>query len=125
MKHPMLSKDELIAAASDITGDLKTLTVEQIARMMTVTRFVTDLCLNEIELRDELRHHNGKVVVPYLSGHKIETVLTRSHRATFRRVDKRAHTMRAFLKVPTYYTSRGRYRCQTSCSRQSGASARH
>ncbi len=77
MTQAMLSKDELIEAASKMTGDIKDLTVEQIARLMTVTQFVTDLSLNEMERRDELRHHNGKAIVPYLADHMIETVLTR------------------------------------------------
>jgi hypothetical protein len=49
---------------------------------MTVTQFVTDLCLNEIEERGELTYApigDGRLapIVPYACDHMIETVLTR------------------------------------------------
>ena len=74
-----MPKQELIEAAYDMTGgDIKDLSLQQMHRLMTVTQFVTDLCLNEIERRGELRHGlGGFVVVPYICDHTIETVLTR------------------------------------------------
>jgi hypothetical protein len=46
----------------------------------TVTQFVTDLCLNEIEDRGALQIEDGVVLVPYYSNHHLETVLTRPKR---------------------------------------------
>jgi hypothetical protein len=45
---------------------------------MTVTQYVTDLCLNEVEQRGELPFYEGHPIVPYASGHMVETILTRS-----------------------------------------------
>jgi hypothetical protein len=76
-----MSKAELIEAAYEITGgNVKDLTTEKLQRLMTVTQFVTDLCLNEIERRGELTYspYNGVVIVPYQCDHMVETVLTRS-----------------------------------------------
>jgi hypothetical protein len=36
--------------------------------LMTITQHVTDLCLNEIERRGQLRFLDGSPVVPYCSG---------------------------------------------------------
>lgn len=73
-----MTKAELINAAYDMTGgDIKDLSIEQLHRLMTVTQFVTDLSLNEIERRGELTHIDGRVIVPYLCDHMIHTVLTR------------------------------------------------
>jgi hypothetical protein len=75
----MMSKAELIEGAYEMTaGNVKDLSLEQLERLMTVTQFVTDLCLNEIEFRGELRHDaiSGIVIVPYVSEHRVQTVLT-------------------------------------------------
>jgi hypothetical protein len=73
-----MSKADLIKAADDITGgNLKDLNTDQIGRLMTVTQYVTDLCLNEIESRGELASYEGTPLVPYQSEHMVETVLTR------------------------------------------------
>jgi hypothetical protein len=79
----LLSKEELIAAADEMTdGNIKGRTLEQIRRLMTVTQFVTDLCLNEIEKRGELTYAPDGAggllpIVPYECDHAVETVLTR------------------------------------------------
>jgi hypothetical protein len=79
----MLSKQELIEAAYAVTGgNVGKLSLEQLQRLMTVTQYVTDLCLNEIERRGELTYFPGKdggltPIVPYMSDHMVETVLTR------------------------------------------------
>jgi hypothetical protein len=44
---------------------------------MTVTQFVTYLCLNQIERRGELQWRDGAPLVPYHADHFVETVLTR------------------------------------------------
>ncbi len=76
-----MSKEELIEAAYTMTGgNIKDLSLDQLHRLITVTQFVTDLCLNEIEERDELTFRDGVVVVPYCCGHSMETILTRGGR---------------------------------------------
>lgn len=47
-------------------------------RLITITQYVTDLCLNEIERRGELTVLDGVPVVPYQCEYMVETVLTRS-----------------------------------------------
>jgi hypothetical protein len=44
---------------------------------MTITQFVTDLCLNEIERRGALDFLGGVPVIPYVSEHGVKTILTR------------------------------------------------
>jgi len=77
-----LSKEVLYEAAIMMTGGTPwlNLSIPQLRRLMTITQFVTDLCLNEIEARGELTVHpdGGLPIVPYMSDHFGETVLTRS-----------------------------------------------
>ncbi len=76
--YPTMSKEELTVAAYEITGgNLKDVPLERIYRLMTITQYVTDLCLNEVEIRGMLETHEGMPAVPYLSDHGVETVLTR------------------------------------------------
>jgi hypothetical protein len=81
MKNNAMTKQELIEAASKMTGgdsrNIQDLTFEQLERLMTVTQFVTDLCLNELEYRGELVLLGDTPLVPYVSDHMVETVLTR------------------------------------------------
>ena len=74
-----MTKEELLNAAYDMTaGSLSDLTVDQIQRLMTVTQFVTDTCLNELEDRGEITFGpSGHVIVPYIADHYAETILTR------------------------------------------------
>ena len=75
-----LSKEELIEAAYDMTGgNIADLSKDQVLKLMTVTQFVTDICLNEIERRGELITHGGYPVVPYHSDHWAQTILTRGN----------------------------------------------
>jgi hypothetical protein len=75
---PLISKAELIEAARAIIGgDVKALPLAALLRLMTVTQFVTDLCLNELERCGELEFDEGSPLVPYSSVHHLETVLTR------------------------------------------------
>jgi hypothetical protein len=81
MSHS-LSKAELIEAGDKIIGgNVKDLAVKQIRRLMTVTQFVTDRCLNEIERRGELTFAPSPTglapIVPYESDYMVETILTR------------------------------------------------
>jgi hypothetical protein len=81
MKNNAMTKQELIEAASKMTGgdsrNIQDLTVEQLERLMTVTQFVTDLCLNELEYRGEPVLLGDTPLVPYVADHMVETVLTR------------------------------------------------
>jgi hypothetical protein len=77
-----MSKAELIEAANVITGgDVADLSSDKLCRLMTVTQFVTDLCLNEVERRGELTFAPGPdglaPIVPYEADYGVETILTR------------------------------------------------
>ncbi len=73
-----MTKQELIEAAHELTGgNIADLSIEQLRRLMTVTQYVTDICLNEIEERDELTMLDGVPVLPYDSEYSVETILTR------------------------------------------------
>jgi len=77
-----LSKEKLTQAAARITrgfvgSSLRESTLQDIWGLMTVTQYITDLCLNEVERRGELTYHLGRVIVPYMSEHSVQTVLTR------------------------------------------------
>lgn len=75
---PELTREQLVEAAYDMTGgDLKSLSLDQVAKLMTVASHVFDLCLNEIEHRGELQMKGGMVIVPYCSDHMVLTALTR------------------------------------------------
>lgn len=74
----LLSTQELEEAAYEMTGgNLKDLDLEKIYRLMTVTQYVTDLCLNEVERRGELVYRDGMMLMPYASDHGVDTALTR------------------------------------------------
>ena len=73
-----MTKQKLIEAAYDMTGgNIADLSVAQLKRLMTITQFVTDLCLNEIEGRGKLTFHDGAPIIPYECDHGVETILTR------------------------------------------------
>jgi hypothetical protein len=74
----MMNKEQLIEAAGKIIGDdLDKVLLEKLEQIMTVTQYVTDICLNEIEHRGELQFFSGMPVVPYSSDYGVETILTR------------------------------------------------
>lgn len=78
---PHMTEHELVEAAYELTGgNIADLSSEKIQRLMTVTQYVTDICLNEIERRGELAFQEGMPVVPYVADHGVETVLTRPER---------------------------------------------
>jgi hypothetical protein len=73
-----MSKQELIKAADKMTGgNIQDLTVRQLERLMTVTQFVTDLCLNQLEDRGKLVMVGDTALVPYVADYSVETILTR------------------------------------------------
>ena len=75
---PDLPREELVNAAYDVTGgNVADLDAVQLARLITIASFVFDCCLNEFERRGFLLIEDGMPVVPYISEHAVETVLTR------------------------------------------------
>ena len=73
-----MTKEELVEAAYEMTGgNIADLSVEKLQRLMTITQFVTDLCLNEIEDRGELTFIGDRPIIPYQCDHGVETILTR------------------------------------------------
>jgi nitrate reductase assembly molybdenum cofactor insertion protein NarJ len=73
-----LTKPELVEAANDVVpGNIKDLSLDDVRLLMTVTQFVTDLCINELEERDELTFYRDRPCIPYCSDHMMETILTR------------------------------------------------
>jgi hypothetical protein len=78
-----MTKQKLIKAADKMTGgDIQSLTVKQLERLMTVTQSVTDLCLNELEDRGELVLVGDTPLVPYVAHYRVETILTRNRHDT-------------------------------------------
>ena len=76
-----LSKSELIQAGYQITqANVEDLSLNEIWRWMTITQYVTDACLNEIERRGELTFSDGLPLVPYQCEYMLETILTRRRR---------------------------------------------
>jgi hypothetical protein len=68
-----LSKAELFKDAYQITGgDVRSLPLEKLLHLMTVTQFVTDLCLNEVERRGELDWRDDAPIVPYHADHFVD-----------------------------------------------------
>ncbi len=75
-----LTKEFLVQEANNLMrGDeVKDLDINELYMAITVLQYVTDLCLNEIEARGELTFApDGEVIVPYMSEHFVETILTR------------------------------------------------
>jgi hypothetical protein len=77
-EQKLMTEQELKEAAYEITGgSIKDLSLDQLQRLMTITQFVTDLCLNEIEERGELEFAGDVPVLPYLCDYSVPTILTR------------------------------------------------
>lgn len=73
-----VTKDTLLTATDEILGgDVESMTLDRLHYLITVTQFATDLMLNEIERRGELTWMYEMPVVPYMSDHSVQTVLTR------------------------------------------------
>ena len=74
-----MTKDELEQAAAEfLGGNITDLPLARLQRLITVSQFVTDTILNEIEERGELTFFQGDPIIPYHAEHHVETVLTRS-----------------------------------------------
>jgi nitrate reductase assembly molybdenum cofactor insertion protein NarJ len=73
-----LTKPELVEAAKNmVSRNIKDLPLDEVRRLMTVTQFVTDQCINELEERGELTFDRDRPCIPYCSDHMVETILTR------------------------------------------------
>jgi hypothetical protein len=79
-----MSNAELIEAATEILDgeSVKTMATDQIMKLMTVTQYVTDLCLNELEKREELTFlpspEGGLApIIPYCADLWVDTILSR------------------------------------------------
>jgi hypothetical protein len=73
-----MTKSELIDMAHSIAGEnVEKLPTEKLKRLITVTQYPTDLCLNELERRGELEVDGDTPVVPYECEHYVHTILTR------------------------------------------------
>lgn len=74
-----LTKLDLEEAAMDLANGLpfSLLSSIDIQKLMTIGQYVTDLGLAELERRGEVEFHAGEPVLPYLSDHMVETLLTR------------------------------------------------
>ena len=78
----MMTKVELVEAAYEMTGgSVEDLSLEKLRFLMTVTQYVTDLCLNEIEDRGARTYtrDSDRVIIPYQCDHMVQTVLTRGN----------------------------------------------
>ena len=75
----LISKEDLVEAARQLIGrrDLKALSLDEITVMMTITQFITDWSLREIEDRGELTFRDGVPIVPYASNYVVDTIVTR------------------------------------------------
>ena len=73
-----MTKEQLIERAYFVSGgSLKNLTTEKIMELITVTQYVTDICINELEERKEIGFLDGMPIIPYECEHSVETILTR------------------------------------------------
>lgn len=73
-----VTKAELEAAAAMLLGGkVEDVPMDTLLRLITVSQFVTDTVLNEIEARGELTFMGGVPIVPYHSEHSVQTILTR------------------------------------------------
>ncbi len=57
--------------------NLSALSLDELERLMTVTQYITDMCLNEIERRGQLLDLGAGYLVPYVCEYMVETALTR------------------------------------------------
>jgi hypothetical protein len=74
----IMSEAELKACAKEFHGsDIGELPRAEIDHKVTISQYVTDICINELEKRGELTLEKGRVCVPYISFHFVDTVLTR------------------------------------------------
>lgn len=78
-----ITETELIEAAAEITGgDLKHKSLDEMLRLITVVQYIFDICVNELEDRDELPAPDGRVGVPYICDYMVPTALNGRVRLT-------------------------------------------
>jgi hypothetical protein len=72
------TRDVLETATEQLLGGkVAEFTLDRLQHLITVTQHATDLLLNEIERRGELTFMGDIPIVPYMSNHQVETILTR------------------------------------------------
>ena len=73
-----IPRDVLESATTKLLGgEVKDFPLNRLLYLITVMQHATNLLLNEIERREKLgSHENGMVIVPYMSDHMVETILT-------------------------------------------------
>lgn len=73
-----LSEKQLRALARKVFAkQIEGTAPRKLEMLMTVTQYITDMCLNELERQGELTTMEGSICVPYMSPHMVHTVLTR------------------------------------------------
>lgn len=80
---PSMSTEELVNGAQEILGvkDMRELPSDKLVHMLTMSQYLTDICLNEIERRGELHVVDGTPTLPYRADHMVDTILTRPREA--------------------------------------------
>jgi hypothetical protein len=74
-----ISKEDLIAETAEfLGGNPANFSLDRLLQIITITQHATDVLLNEIERRGELAFSDGEPILPYMSEHSVETILTRS-----------------------------------------------
>jgi hypothetical protein len=78
-KIAMMTRDELVAAAAEIVDEhrLPDMSQDELERLITVTQYVTDLCINEFEARGEIIDLGIGPLIPYVCEYYVDTILTR------------------------------------------------
>jgi hypothetical protein len=75
-----MTKEDLIESASGLTAEiLKGWSLDELRVLITQSQYVTDICINELERRGEITFSGGSPVLPYVSEHIVETILTRTN----------------------------------------------
>jgi hypothetical protein len=74
-----MTRQELEERAADMLGQesLAEMKTRDLQELMTVTQYITDMCLSLIEDRGDLEFDEGIPIVPYMSDFAVETILTR------------------------------------------------
>jgi hypothetical protein len=74
-----MTREELEDRAGRMLGkrDLSELKTLELQELMTVTQYITDICLALIEDRGDLEFEDDMPIIPYMSDFAIETILTR------------------------------------------------
>lgn len=83
MNMAALAVCDVLVGRTLFPSDFNKLSVEDVLRLMTITQYVTNLGINELERRGELKMCDDcqSPIIPYMSNHAVETILTREQPA--------------------------------------------